>query len=76
MDDAQHQLTRAVTPLYPAGDTVDRSAAALGVTGFPADHREFVTRFGAGSLEDSLFVWIPRQGRPAEPLTVGRLVAP
>ncbi|MFE7122903.1 hypothetical protein [Streptomyces sp. NPDC057617] len=75
MDDAHQQLTRIVTPVYPAGDTVDWPAAAagLGVTGFPADYREFVTRFGAGSLDDSLFVWVPRPGRPTEPLTVGRL---
>jgi hypothetical protein len=58
-----------------AGDAVDWAAVAAehGVALFPADYREFVEAFGAGSIEDSLFLWIPRLGSPAVPLTVGRL---
>ncbi|WP_416971945.1 hypothetical protein [Streptomyces sp. 4F14] len=57
------------------GEVVDWVAAAsdLAVPGFPADYREFVTHFGAGSLEDSLFLRIPRPGKPTEALTVGRI---
>ncbi|MEW2493370.1 hypothetical protein AB0942_07440 [Streptomyces nodosus] len=40
---------------------------------FPTDYREFVSTYGAGSFEDSLFISIPRPGNLAAPLTVGRL---
>lgn len=40
---------------------------------FPGDYREFVSAFGAGSIEDSLYVSIPRPGEPTAPLTAGRL---
>ncbi|WP_105974965.1 hypothetical protein [Streptomyces geranii] len=58
-----------------AGDAVDweGAAVALGVTSFPGDYQEFVSAFGAGSIEESLFVSIPRPGVPAAALTVGRL---
>ncbi|WP_052032425.1 hypothetical protein [Streptomyces viridochromogenes] len=70
---------RAAMPLLHeggrAGDTVDWDAAAdeLGVRSFPADYKEFVAVFGAGSIEESLYVWIPRPGSASAPLTVGRL---
>jgi hypothetical protein len=58
-----------------AGDAVDWEAAATGLdmTSFPDDYREFVSVFGAGSIEGSLFVSIPRPGTVSVPLTVGRL---
>jgi hypothetical protein len=58
-----------------SGDVVDwdTAAVALGVTSFPGDYQEFVSIFGAGSIEESLFVWIPRPGTVGVPLTVGRL---
>ncbi|MFF3377887.1 hypothetical protein ACFYXF_33680 [Streptomyces sp. NPDC002680] len=58
-----------------AGDAVDweASAVTLGVTSFPDDYQEFVSAFGAGSIEESLFVSIPRPGAVSTPLTVGRL---
>lgn len=78
MRDALKQLRDAMPLLYEggaAGDTVDWEAAAaeLGVTSFPGDYREFVSIFGAGSIEESLYVWIPRPGSASAPLTVGRL---
>ncbi|WP_171110471.1 MULTISPECIES: hypothetical protein [Streptomyces] len=78
MRDALEQLRDAMSLLYEggaAGDTVDWEAAAaeLGVTSFPGDYREFVSTFGAGSIEESLYVWIPRPGSASAPLTVGRL---
>ncbi|MFE1247612.1 hypothetical protein [Streptomyces sp. NPDC058735] len=80
MRDGLEQL-RAVMPLLhevgSAGDTVDWEGAAteLGVTSFPSDYRGFVTSFGAGSIEDSLYVWVPRPGTTGAPLSVGRLPA-
>lgn len=78
MNDELTQLREAVSLLHAdreAGDSVDweARAAELGVASFPDDYREFVAAFGAGSLEDSLFVSIPRPASPATPLTVGRL---
>ncbi|MGW0576253.1 hypothetical protein ACWD25_09835 [Streptomyces sp. NPDC002920] len=78
MNDTARQLREVVTLLHEegvAGDTVEWKAAAagLGVASFPPDYREFVAAFGAGSLEDSLFLSIPRLGNPAAPLTVGRI---
>ncbi|MCF4140408.1 hypothetical protein L1856_31515 [Streptomyces sp. Tue 6430] len=57
------------------GDIVDWGVAAaeLGVASFPADYQDFVAFLGAGSIEGSLFVSIPRPGNPTAPLTVGRL---
>lgn len=78
MNESQRQLSQAVSLLHEggaAGDAVDWQAAAmeLGVRSFPSDYMEFVAAFGAGSFEDSLFVSIPRPGKPTAPLTVGRL---
>lgn len=58
-----------------AGDVVDWEAAAaeFDVPGFPADYREFVGIFGAGSLEDNVFVSIPRLGDQVKPLTICRI---
>jgi hypothetical protein len=58
-----------------AGDSADWEVAAaeLGVPSFPGDYREFVSAYGAGSIEDSLYVSIPRAGAASAPLTVGRL---
>ncbi|MEU0200484.1 MULTISPECIES: hypothetical protein [unclassified Streptomyces] len=80
MRDGLEQLRAVMSLLHEggaAGDTVDWDVAAseLGVTSFPRDYREFVTSFGAGSIEDSLYLWIPRPGTTAAPLTVGRLSA-
>lgn len=76
--DAFGQLKEIVSLLNEegaAGDIVDweRAAADLGVPSFPADYQEFVSAFGAGSVEDSLFLRIPRPGSASAPLTVGRL---
>ncbi|MEV1070141.1 hypothetical protein [Streptomyces sp. NPDC050263] len=78
MNDMLRQLRGVVSLLHEegeAGDVVDWEAAVaeLGLASFPADYRGFVTLLGAGSLEDSLFVSIPRPGEPSAPLTVGRL---
>ncbi|GGL80183.1 hypothetical protein GCM10010129_24790 [Streptomyces fumigatiscleroticus] len=61
--------------MHAAGEAVDWSVAATepGVVGFPSDYRQFVARFGAGTLEGSVYVSIPRPGQPREPFTVGRL---
>jgi hypothetical protein len=76
--DALGQLRGIVSLLHEdgaAGDAVDWEAAAtdLGVPSFPADYLGFVSAFGAGSIEESLYIWIPRPGRASDSLTVGRL---
>ncbi|PAZ11831.1 hypothetical protein CLM62_33295 [Streptomyces sp. SA15] len=75
MSDPFGQLRQVVTPLHAVGDTVDWRAAAteLSVEAFPGDYRRFVSAYGAGSIEDSLYVSIPRPGESTAPLTVGRL---
>ncbi|MFE7900826.1 hypothetical protein ACFU3E_25610 [Streptomyces sp. NPDC057424] len=80
MSNGLEQL-KAVVPLLneegAAGDMLDWDGAAteLGVSSFPSDYQAFVTSFGAGSIEDSLYVWVPRPGTTGAPLTVGRLPA-
>ncbi|MFD5341945.1 SMI1/KNR4 family protein [Streptomyces hawaiiensis] len=80
MRDGLEQLKSVMLLLHEeeaAGDTVDWGVAAteLGVPSFPSDYRDFVTSFGAGSIEDSVYVWVPRPGTTGAPLTVGRLPA-
>jgi hypothetical protein len=65
MRDGLEQLKSVMLLLHEeeaAGDTVDWGVAAteLGVPSFPSDYRDFVTSFGAGSIEDSVYVWVPR----------------
>ncbi|GGQ97690.1 hypothetical protein [Streptomyces asoensis] len=57
------------------GDVVDWRAAAaeLQVESFPEDYMEFVSAFGAGTIEESLFISIPRPGTTGEPLSLTRL---
>lgn len=76
MGEALNGFLERVTPLYEASDTVDWDAVQVeyGVD-FPADYKEFVARFGAGSLEEGIYVSVPRIGQPAAALTVGRLPA-
>ncbi|MFI6279555.1 hypothetical protein [Streptomyces sp. NPDC050988] len=77
MHNALRELMDIVSLLHEggAGDEVDWEAAAteLHVASFPDDYREFASVFGAGSIEDSLFVSIPRPGSAGVPLTTGRL---
>jgi hypothetical protein len=58
-----------------AGDSVDweEAAAEMRVPSFPSDYQGFVFAFGAGSIEESLYVSIPRPGAVDAPLTVRRL---
>lgn len=78
MNDALAQLREVVSLLHEGGafgDEVDwpTAAAELGVESFPEDYVGLVGAYGAGSIEDALFVSIPRPGNPTAPLTVGRL---
>ncbi|NED11872.1 hypothetical protein [Streptomyces sp. SID9124] len=78
MQDTLRQLRDVVSLLQvggAAGDAVDWQAAAaeLRVMSFPSDYREFVSTFGAGSIEESLYVWIPRPETASAALTVGHL---
>ncbi|MEU3906207.1 hypothetical protein ACFRSX_35730 [Streptomyces goshikiensis] len=76
MNDESARLFEMVTPLYEVSDVVDWTAveADYGLA-FPADYKEFIDRFGAGTLDDGIFVSVPRVGQPPAPLTVGRLPA-
>lgn len=78
VNDALAQLREVVSLLHEggaAGDEVDwpTAVADLRVSSFPEDYVQFVGAYGAGSLEDALFMSIPRPGNPGAPLTVGRL---
>ncbi|PIM68030.1 hypothetical protein CTU88_35540 [Streptomyces sp. JV178] len=74
MSETARQLRLSLVPLYESGDTVDwRAVSADYGTPFPADYMEYVGAFGAGTIDQTLFVSIPRRGIPAAPLTVSRL---